>query len=129
MVVAMLKLLFVDDDAFVLSAYQRMLHRSDYQCSYLQAPEQLWEVPALAGFDIAFVDQQMPGVTGNQLLLQLQLRYPAIKRVLVSGDVEFALQQKAAELTLDAVLNKPCSKLMLTACIEQFGGGSLRHHD
>jgi CheY-like chemotaxis protein len=129
MVLAMLKLLFVDDDAFVLSAYQRMLHKSGYQCSYLQAPEQLWEVPALADFDIAFVDQQMPGITGNQLLLQLQLRYPAMKRVLVSGDVELALQQKAAELALDAVLNKPCSKVMLTTCIEQIGGDSLRHDD
>lgn len=121
MVMLMLKLLFVDDDAFILSAYQRMLHKTPYQCHFLQWPEQLFTLPALADFDIAFIDQHMPGVTGNQLLLQLQLRYPAIKRVLVSGDVARALQQKPPELLLAATLAKPCSKTNLIQCIDTTG--------
>ncbi|MAD74735.1 MAG: pilus assembly protein PilB [Rheinheimera sp.] len=116
----MFKLLFVDDDPFVLSAYQRMLHKTPYHCHVLQWPEHLMTLPDLTDFHIAFIDQQMPGVSGSELLLQLQQRYPAIKRVLVSGDVEFALQQKSAELILDAVVNKPCSKSSLISCIEQF---------
>ncbi len=119
----MFRLLFVDDDAFVLSAYQRMLRATPYQCEFLQSPELVLTLPELADFDIAFIDQQMPVVTGSQLLMQLQLRYPAIKRVLVSGDAEQALQHKAAELILDAVLSKPCSKLTLVNCIEQLNSG------
>ena len=115
----MSNLLFVDDDAFVLSAYQRMLHNSGHQCVVLQFPQQLWTVTGLENLDIAFVDQQMPGLTGSKLLLQLQQRLPAIKRVLVSGDVAAAIQQLAAEQTLDAVLPKPCSKAALMQCIDK----------
>lgn len=116
----MLKLLFVDDDAFVLSAYQRMLHKSADQCHFLQWPQQIWTVPELENIDIVFIDQQMPAVTGTELLWQLQQRFPAIKRVLISGDVSLALQQKPADLLLHVTLAKPCSKTDLTNCIDSF---------
>lgn len=119
----MLKLLFVDDDAFVLSAYRRMLHNSAYQSIFLQFPEQLWTVNDLGNIDIALVDQQMPGITGSTLLLQLQQRFPSVKRVLVSGDVNLALQMLTAEQKLDAVLAKPCSKAALIQCIEKLDRG------
>ncbi|SNY51417.1 Response regulator receiver domain-containing protein [Arsukibacterium tuosuense] len=115
----MIKLLFVDDDAFVLSAYRRMLHNSGHQCVFLSFPEQVWTTSELANVDIAFIDQQMPGITGSMLLFQLQQRFPLIKRVLMSGDVDVALQQLVTEQKLDAVLAKPCSKTALIQCIDK----------
>ncbi|KKO46824.1 hypothetical protein WG68_02445 [Arsukibacterium ikkense] len=117
----MLNLLFIDDDAFVLSAYQRMLHNAAYQCQFVQQPEHIWLLPELANVDMVLVDQQMPGIRGSELLWQLQQRYPAIKRVLITGDVEAALQQLPAELVLDAVLAKPCSKATLIQSIAELG--------
>lgn len=125
---AMLKLLFIDDDAFVLSAYRRMLHNSDYHCQFLQWPEQLWSLPLLSEVDIVLVDQMMPDIKGGDLLLALQQRYPAIKRVLMSGDIKIAQQQLPDALVVHALLTKPCSKLMLSRCIEELSRG-LRQHD
>ncbi|HEX5793207.1 MAG TPA: response regulator [Rheinheimera sp.] len=125
----MLKVLFIDDDAYILSAYQRMLHSSPYQCSYLQQPTDLWQLLEFQPFDIVLADQQMPGITGTELLWQLQQRYPAIKRVLISGDLSFALKQQSPELTLNATLSKPCSKAALLECLQSHGRSEQYQHD
>lgn len=122
MATLMFKVLMIDDDAFILSAYQRMLRNSSFECSYLQQPEQVWQMPDLPLFDVVIADQQMPGLTGSELLLQLQQHYPLIKRVLISGDLDLALKQLAPELTLSATLPKPCSKPVLLECLQGLGG-------
>lgn len=119
----MCKVLFVDDDAFILSAYQRMLRGTAYHGFYLQQPEQLWQQSYLDSVQIALVDQQMPRISGTELLLQLQHDYPAIQRVLISGDLQLALSQQATGLTLHACLTKPCSKIALLECLQRFSGG------
>lgn len=122
MAMLMIKVLLIDDDAFILNAYQRMLRHAPYDCSYLQQAEQLWRMPELARFDVVIADQQMPGLTGSELLRQLQQQYPLIKRVLVSGDLDLALKQLAPDLTLSAALPKPCSKLALLQCLQRVSG-------
>ncbi|MBU1311863.1 MAG: response regulator [Gammaproteobacteria bacterium] len=119
----MSKLLFIDDDAFILRAYQRMLRGTAYQGFYLQQPEQLWQQAYLDSVQIALVDQQMPRISGTELLLQLQHDYPAIQRVLISGDLQLALSQQATVLTLHASLTKPCSKVALLDCLQRLSGG------
>ncbi|SEH74855.1 Response regulator receiver domain-containing protein [Rheinheimera pacifica] len=119
----MCNILFIDDDAFILSAYQRMLRGSVYQACYLQQPAQLWQQVYLTSLTIVLADQQMPGITGTELLLQLQHNHPAIKRVLISGDLTLAIEQLAPELTLDAALAKPCSKVALLDCLQRLSGG------
>ncbi|HEY0924949.1 response regulator [Rheinheimera pacifica] len=119
----MCNILFIDDDAFILSAYQRMLRGSVYQAFYLQQPAQLWQQAYLTSLTIVLADQQMPGITGTELLLQLQHNHPAIKRVLISGDLTLAITQLAPELTLDAALAKPCSKVALLDCLQRLSGG------
>lgn len=119
----MSKLLFIDDDAFILSAYQRMLRGTGYQGFYLQQPELLWQQAYLDSVQIALVDQQMPRIRGTELLLQLQQDYPAIQRVLISGDLQLALSQQATGLTLHASLTKPCSKVVLLDCLQRLSGG------
>jgi DNA-binding NtrC family response regulator len=118
----MCNILFIDDDAFILSAYQRMLRGSVYQAFYLQQPAQLWQQADLTSLTIVLADQQMPGITGTELLLQLQQSHPAIKRVLISGDLTLAIKQLAPELALDAALPKPCSKAALLDCLQRLNG-------
>ncbi len=119
----MCNILFIDDDAFILSAYQRMLRGSVYQGFYLQQPALLWQQAYLSSLTIVLADQQMPGITGSQLLLKLQLDYPEIKRVLISGDLTLAIKQLVPELILDAALPKPCSKVALLDCLQRLSGG------
>ncbi|MEH6736844.1 MAG: response regulator [Shewanella sp.] len=110
------KVLFVDDEPYVLDAYLRMLRNSTFQCYTLSDSRQLFEHPALSELDIIVVDQQMPWVTGTEILLQLQQRLPRIKRVLISGDLYF-VQGFLATKTIDAALQKPFTKALLLDCL------------
>ena len=116
------KLLFVDDDLAVLSAYQRMLRQSGYQCLFESDPRAVLSNTDLSDIRVMFVDQRMPGLSGAQLLDALHGRFPLMKRVLLSGDVITAKTELAEAVSLSAVLAKPCSKMALLNCIRQLLG-------
>lgn len=115
----MASILFVDDDAYMLSAYQRMMRQSPYQCFFLQHPEQFWQQSYIEQLNVVLVDQQMPLLTGTELLLQIQQRLPELKRVLISGDVQQARLAVNSGVELSAALDKPCSKAVLEACLQR----------
>ena len=112
----MVKVLFVDDDEYILTAYQRMLRNSEFDCVFLSSPELIWQLPELEKLDIVVADHYMPGLSGSDLLAQLAKRYPKIKRVLISGDLYSACRHQEAML-FHATLEKPCSKASVLQCL------------
>ncbi|WP_213609090.1 response regulator [Pseudoalteromonas sp.] len=108
----MTKVLFVDDEPYILDTYLRMLRGSKFECSVLSDSTQLFELPNLKYVDIIVVDQQMPKITGSELLLKMKQQFPNIKRVLVSADI-FKLEGSYTDL----VLQKPLMKLELIKCL------------
>lgn len=111
------KVLFVDDEPFVLEAYLRMLRNSVFQCYTLSDSRQLFQHPALSKLDIIVVDHQMPHVTGIEILHKLQQGFPHIKRVLVSGDLDTSLRGFSTTIPIDAALHKPFTKAVLLDCL------------
>ncbi|CAM3818365.1 response regulator [Rheinheimera salexigens] len=116
----MLKVLFVDDEPFILDAYLRMLRNTSFQCFTLSDSRQLFQHPAISELDIIVVDQQMPHVTGIEIVQKLEQHFPHIKRVLISGDLDYALRElstTATTATIDAALQKPFTKAVLLDCL------------
>lgn len=113
------KLLFVDDDLAVLSAYQRMLRPCDYHCEFEASPRLVLQQMDLSEVGVLFVDHRMPELSGVELLKTLQGHFPLMKRVLISGNVTLAKSVMDESIHLDAVLAKPCSKMALLSCIKQ----------
>lgn len=108
--------LFVDDEPFLLDAYLRMLRNSAFQCHTMaNSQEVLWYLSQHT-IDIVVADQQMPQLCGIALLADLKQQFPTIKRVLISGNLNL-LEQRSA-VWLDAVLEKPCSKAVMLACLQ-----------
>jgi CheY-like chemotaxis protein len=99
------RILFVDDEASVLSGLQHRLHK------YLSAHETVWVTSgevALAeakarAFDVVVTDLRMPGMDGLTLLRQIKSEAPQSKRVVLSG-----CDLHAAKDVADIVLSKPC---------------------
>ena len=114
----MVKVLFVDDDKYILTAYQRMLRNTEFDCVFLSSPELIWQQPGLEKLDIVVADHHMPGLNGTELLEQLAQRHPKIKRVLISGDLYSACRHQGA-LLFHATLEKPCSKASVLQCLTQ----------
>ncbi len=78
-------------------------------------------------YDIAFLDQMMPGLSGEALAERLRgiPELASIKLVLISSAGRHGHSENAKSL-LDAILDKPLRHRDLAACLEKLYGGSPR---
>ncbi|MGD0814453.1 MAG: HD domain-containing phosphohydrolase [Verrucomicrobiota bacterium] len=121
-----LKILFVDDEANVLSGFQRSL-RKDFALNIALGGEPALRMMEEHGpYAIIVSDMQMPGMNGLELLAKVEALAPDTVRMVLTGNAD----QKTA---VDAVnrghifrfMTKPCkSELlaeMLKAGLKQYG--------
>ena len=114
----MTNLLFVDDQANVLSGIRRMLRSyrkewdMDFACNGQDALEQMQKKE----FDVVITDMRMPGIDGAALLGKVRDQWPSTMRIVLSG-------QSDRERILCALgpahqyLSKPCDAQKLTSTV------------
>ncbi len=80
-------ILIVDDDESILSTLRATLRREGYEVTTLSDP--LAALPLLKQREFAVIlsDQQMPNLTGPELLAQAQILQPDATRILITGIV------------------------------------------
>ncbi len=114
-------ILFVDDEANVLSGLRRMLRgqREEWDCEFADSGQAaLALIAERDGFDVIVTDMRMPGMDGAQLLEQVKQVSPRTVRLVLSG-------QSDQELTMKAVgpahqfLSKPCDAETLVNVIKR----------
>ena len=119
------KILFVDDDPNILSAYQRSL-RKDFNVDFANGGEQALALIQTGGpYAVIVSDMQMPRMNGIQFLIKAQERAPNTVRLMLTGNAD---QQTASDAVnhghIFRFLNKPCSPeeltLALKAGLEQY---------
>lgn len=116
------KILFIDDEQYLLDAYARMLRHSEFDCFFMASGLASLDHPRLSSVDVIVCDQQMPDITGIELLTLIKTNYPHIKRVLISGNVNSLKRCLPADLLSFDILEKPCSKAYLISCIKKITG-------
>jgi len=103
------KILFVDDEPNVLSGLQRTL-RNDYPLDIAQGGEQALAILQNKGpYAVIVSDMRMPGMSGLELLAQVEAKSPDTVRMMLTGNAD----QKTA---VDAInrghifrfMTKPC---------------------
>jgi DNA-binding NtrC family response regulator len=119
-------ILLVDDDASLLDGLCRTLRREPYNIlkagSAAEALELLKRVPV----DVIVSDEEMPGISGTELLQQAHRLYPETVRFMLTGK---ATLQTAVDAINDGGISrfflKPCDSRELAASIRQ----GLRHRE
>ncbi|MBN2331641.1 MAG: response regulator [Deltaproteobacteria bacterium] len=89
------KVLVVDDEPSVLKAIQRIFRHSDMIHLILSGdPVAALNIALTSDIDLIVTDQQMPGMTGLQLLAQLNEKKPEMVKIILTGmaDVQTAVQ-------------------------------------
>jgi FixJ family two-component response regulator len=112
------KILFVDDEASVLEAFQRMLHSSFDIRTASCGGEGLIALEREGPFGVIISDMRMPGMSGAEFLARARQKAPDSVRMLLTGHAE-------VRAAIDAVnrgqilhfLTKPCSKAVLVDAI------------
>lgn len=82
--------LCVDDEANILSALKRVLRTAGFQVLTAGGGQQALEVLGSTAVDVVVSDMRMPGMDGAALLEQVQQRWPAVMRLLLTGHADMA---------------------------------------
>ncbi len=114
------KVLFVDDDQFVLDGLKRTLRamRGQWEMSFASSGKMALEIMAEQPVDVIVTDMRMPVMTGSELLQETMRKYPKTARVVLSGhsDINVVMQ---AVLPAHQYLAKPCSSEKIRDAIEK----------
>lgn len=111
----MAKILIVDDDSTVNASLAAYLEDYDHQTVTADDAESALELAADEQFDLALVDLRLPGINGEQLILQLHRRYNLNRFLIHTGAVHYSLPETLTGLgiTPAQVLYKPLADLGL----------------
>ena len=115
------RILFVDDEQYVLDGFKRLLrdYRDIWQIEFALNGKKALEMVNKQDFDVIITDIRMPGMPGLELLecLQNDENTKKIPVVVLTGDHDRTLKRKALELGAVDLLNKPVTKEDLVARI------------
>lgn len=109
-------ILCVDDESVILRSLRDQIgkHFGQYhQCEIAESVEEAWEVIEELqddGVEILIIisDWLMPGIKGDEFLIELNQRFPKIVAVLLSGQAdESAVERIHQTMKLHAYLSKP----------------------
>lgn len=113
-------ILFVDDEPNTLQGLQRMLHslRDEWDMTFVQSGAEALAHLARASVDVIVSDMRMPGMDGAQLLTEVMHQYPAVMRIILSGQVSREVAMKTVGPT-HHYLAKPCDPESLKTLVNQ----------
>jgi HD-like signal output (HDOD) protein/CheY-like chemotaxis protein len=113
-------ILFVDDEASMLSGLRRMLYarRSRWDMTFALGAEEALATLGARSCDVIVSDYRMPGMDGAALLQVVRDRYPGTARLILSGHTDEEDLLKVL-LLAHQFLNKPCQQDELLAAIER----------
>jgi len=109
----------IDDDLSVRRAFRRLLRYAGYDVAVFPSVSAFLKDAVPATLDCALVDVRMPGATGLALVEQLRDRGIGVPIILMTGDADAGLDQKAANLGVSALLRKPVNEAVMLDAIER----------
>lgn len=118
-----LKILFVDDDKNLLESISRMLtvERDDISFATALSAAEALDILESDIYNVIVTDHKMPGMDGLTLLSIVRSKYPDLKRVMLSAQVNEEIKKEAESLA-EIYISKPCDSEAIIDRIEQLFG-------
>jgi CheY-like chemotaxis protein len=99
------RILVVEDNASNKRLLEMLLHRAGYAVEVASHGDQALQKLRDTAFDLVITDNNMPGMTGEELAAKVQENRPGTPLMLVTGDL--LDEPPAASSGIRAVLRKP----------------------
>lgn len=103
-----MRVLFVDDDAYVIEALRRQTRSSKVRAVFASSGMQALTILGSEAVDVVVSDMRMPDMDGAELLARVRDLQPQIMRIALSGDASPDLRERANAVA-HAWLSKPCT--------------------
>ena len=112
------RVLFVDDEPNVLDGLRRMLrpHRNEWDMRFATGGPAALAAMAADPADVIITDMRMPGMHGDELLVEVGRLYPLAVRIVLTGQCTRESMLRLARLA-HRVLTKPCDPEHLKAAV------------
>lgn len=102
------RILIVDDEAMVLNVLKEQLQPEGYHITTLDSPSKALELLQKENFAVMLADNEMPGMTGLELLSKVKESHPTITRLLLSSGLTMtALSDAIKADTIYRFITKP----------------------
>ncbi|BCN92485.1 hypothetical protein THMIRHAM_02700 [Thiomicrorhabdus immobilis] len=113
------RVLVVDDEVDVMSVAKAYLEYAGYEVVTADSGKMALEVLEKEHFDLIITDVIMPGMTGFELLEEVEKRFPDLPSIVCSGFSEELLKQYGEKEEGLKVLDKPYSRVQLIGLVEK----------
>lgn len=115
-----LRIVFVDDEPNLLSGLERLLRpqRAQWSMRFCEGAEAALASLEHEPADVVISDMRMPRMTGGEFLAEVQRRWPATMRVILSGQADLAMIHQTIG-PAHQFLRKPCDAGQLKGLIER----------
>jgi DNA-binding response OmpR family regulator len=111
--------LFVDDEAAILSALRRCFRHEPYVVFTAGGATEALEWLEKATVDLVVADEIMPGMTGTDFLREARQRSPRTSRAILTGHPSEGVVRSGLEAGADALLYKPWDDQALRAIVRR----------
>jgi CheY-like chemotaxis protein len=95
-----LNVLVIDDDPSMRELLSEVIHRCEHQVVTAESAEEALQLLPYWTFQVAFLDQNLPGMEGLLLGEYLRKNNPDMMLALVTGDDDRRLQKKSKDLEI-----------------------------
>lgn len=113
-------LLLVDDEENVINSLRRVLRSQPYRVLSANSGPAALAILEAEEVDVIISDSRMPGMDGPALLAQVQDRWPAVMRILLTGYSDLKATIKAINSgNIYRYISKPWDDVELALAIEQ----------
>jgi CheY-like chemotaxis protein len=110
------RILLVEDDVLVRALATAVLRRAGYALTVRSDPREALELDP-ASFDLLVTDIVMPGLGGPALATRLRTRRPDLRVVFMTGFAERDAADQVAQLTVEPLLLKPFTPVVLMTAV------------
>lgn len=113
-------ILWADDEIEFLKPHILLLEKRDYKVKTVNNGADAVEAFRQEPFDLVFLDENMPGLTGLETLDKLKAINPSIPTILVTKNEEEHLMEEAIGAKIDDYLIKPVNPKQILLTIKKF---------
>lgn len=102
-----IKILWVDDEIDLLKPHILFLEKKNYEVGTCQSGAEAIDLIATTNFDIVFLDENMPGLTGLETLTEIKSKKPNLPVVMITKSEEEYIMEEAIGSKIADYLIKP----------------------
>ena len=117
----MINILWADDEIDLLKPHIIYLEKKGYKIYPVKSGDEAIEILNERNFDLIFLDENMPGLSGLETLNIINLRYSSLPVVMITKNEEESIMDEAIGSKISDYLIKPVNPNQILLAIKKNG--------